>query len=94
MCDTICDSKREARVGVGDEVEFALCFDPKTLQLVARRVRVTKDSNESDGTEYTKRQVDPAKMTRFAKGPDGTRGFAIGRGKPLAPVDERAAIEA
>lgn len=36
-------------------------------------------------------QVDPAKMTRFAKGPDGTRGFAVGRGKGLTPASARAA---
>ena len=25
-----------------------------------------------------------AQQTKFAKGPDGTRGFAAGRGKPIA----------
>jgi len=61
------------------------------LQLVARRVRQTKEALEAEPAEYVKRQINPAKQTRFAKGPDGTRGFGIGRGKPLAPPTASAA---
>jgi hypothetical protein len=39
------------------QVEFVLCADPKTLQLVARRVRLTKEAAEPEAPEYTKRQV-------------------------------------
>ena len=42
--------------------------------------------------EWQKRPLEQrSNVIRYAKGPDGTRGFAIGRGRPIsappAPVD-------
>ena len=82
LSDVLVDPDRKSasvRVSVGDEVSFCLCAEPQSQQLVARRICQTKAAEETPREKQ--RQVDPAKMTRFAKGPDGTRGFAAGRGR-------------
>ena len=59
----------------------------------AREIKITKEAPKApERTEWVKRDIDPSKITRYAKGPDGTKGFAMGRGRPLAPAAAAEAI--
>ena len=45
----------------------------------------TKEAPKPEERVYQRRSlVSTREATRFAKGPDGTKGFAAGRGKPIA----------
>ena len=69
------NGRRDRRLGI----------NPKTGEVSARSIRVTKEAPKAAERQlWVKRE--PAERTnviRYAKGPDGTRGFTVGRGRPL-----------
>ena len=94
-------------LAAGDEVEFAVVPGAKPGELVAKCVSRTKEAPNPEGErQYSslrgkllaKGQTAPmAPQSKFAKGPDGTRGFGPPgcdrRGNPL-PVVEPPPLEA
>jgi len=68
---------------VGDEVEFVVAVNPKG-DLTAKNVVRTKEAPKAaERSSWVRREVTQRQVTRYAKGPDGTRGFAVGRGRAL-----------
>ena len=67
-----------AELNVGDEVTFMAAVNPKNGELTAMRVVRTKEAPKPpEREEWTRKAVlDPSQVTRYAKGPNGTRGFA------------------
>jgi len=69
----------------GDEVEFIVVFDMKTKSNTARQIRRTKaapDPGERPASKIFRGERKKDSLVT-AKGPDGTRGFAAGRGRPI-----------
>ena len=72
-------------LAAGDEVEFAVVTGGKPGELMAKSIARTKEAPKADeGYTSGRFKLGSAQQTKFAKGPDGTRGFAAGRGKPIA----------
>mmetsp|Transcript_7075 Transcript_7075/g.26024 ORF Transcript_7075/g.26024 Transcript_7075/m.26024 type:complete len:862 (-) Transcript_7075:135-2720(-) len=67
----------------GDEVEFAICKSPTSGQEMGRKIRRTKEAPVPVNDRKYKANGDKLVTFVLAKGPDGTRGFAAGRGRPL-----------
>jgi len=81
----------DVELATGDEVDFVLGVNTKSGELVARNLHVTKSAPKAaNRTEWVRRENACLSMPRYASGPDGTRGFSLGRGKrvsPSAPVE-------
>ena len=80
-------------LSAGDEVECILALNPKTGEISARALRVTKEAPKAPERQQKWVKREPAERTnviRYAKGPDGTRGFTVGRGKPVGDTGAAA----
>ena len=57
-----------------------------TGELAGRQIRVTKEAPKApEKIKWVKKDLsERTNIIHYAKGPDGTRGFAIGRGKARA----------
>eukprot|EP00963_Diacronema_lutheri_P006951 scaffold622_cov335-Pavlova_lutheri.AAC.19 len=79
------------QLNVGDEVECVLVMNPRNEELNARKVIRTKVALD---VPRRPREIKFAGKgfgnlaVRLAKGPDGTKGFSIGRGKAVPSVQE------
>ena len=77
---------KDASLSTGDEVECVLAIHPKTGEVAARMIKVTKEGPKApERAQWVKRELSArTNVIQYAKGPDGTRGFAVGRGRPIA----------
>ena len=88
----VADAKAVS-LATGDEVECVLAHHPKTGEVAARMIRRTKEAPKPpERQQWVKRELsERTNVIKYAKGPDGTRGFAIGRGRPVAAAATPAA---
>jgi len=88
-------------LNVGDELEYSLQVARKENEFAAKRVKVTtsapvdpnappKEKPSSDSPRPPRDSQFSGSQFQITKGPDGTRGFSLGRGAGLA--DKAAAI--
>ena len=76
---------KDTELNENDEVDFVLGHNLKTGEISARHIKVTKEAPKPIATKWVKKSiVERTNVIVYAKGPDGTRGFAAGRGKPIA----------
>ena len=82
----------QARLNVGDELEYALQAGRKSDEYTAKRVKIVVaapvDANaipsRSESPRMNRESQFSGSQFKITKGPDGTRGFEMGRGKGLA----------
>ena len=76
---------KDANLATGDEIECLLAVHPKTGEISARQIYVTKEAPKAaPKAQWVKKEAhERTNIIRYAKGPDGTRGFAMGRGRPI-----------
>ena len=72
-----------ASLNVGDEVEFYAFVDKVKGEAVARKLKRTKEAEVKAAPRGEWKKRDERAHSKFAKGPDGTKGFAEGS-RPLA----------
>ena len=79
-------AEKGVELGEFDEVELVLGHNLKTGEISARHIKVTKEAPKAkQGQGWVKKSIEArTNVIRYAKGPDGTRGFAGGRGRPIA----------
>ena len=68
-----------------DEVEFSICVNSVSGEETAKRMRRTKEATIPVNDRKYKAVGEKVVTFLLAKGPDGTRGFAAGRGKAIDP---------
>ena len=69
----------------GGEVEFYAFVDKVKGEAVARKLKRTKEAEVKAAPRGEWKKRDERAHSKFAKGPDGTKGFADGS-RPLAAV--------
>ena len=82
----------QSKLNVGDELEYALQVGRKADEFAAKRVKVVVaapvDPNAApsrpDSPRVNRDNQFSGSQFKITKGPDGTRGFEMGRGKGLA----------
>jgi len=66
---------------------------PKNGELSARDIHLIKEAPRApERTEWIRREIDSSKLTRYSKGPDGTKGFTLGRGTHLPASKDSSAF--
>ena len=80
---------KEASLCTGDEVDFVLGTNTKTGEVSAKQIVVTKEAPKApERSQWVKKELsERTNIIRYSKGPDGTRGFAAGRGRPISAAD-------
>lgn len=78
-------AEKDVTLCTGDEVSCVLGANPKTGEVAGRQIRVTKEAPKApERHQWVKKELkERTNIIHYAKGPDGTRGFAIGRGRPI-----------
>lgn len=82
----------QSRINVGDELEYSLQVGRKSDEFTAKRVKIVVaapvDPNampaRSESPRVNRESQFSGSQFKITKGPDGTRGFEMGRGKGLA----------
>jgi len=64
----------------GDEVGFIVTFDPRQKGLQAKKIVRTKEAIQR---QRKKSNLQAGPLVTTAKGPDGTIGFGVGRGRAV-----------
>ena len=85
---------KDVTLGTGDEVDFVLGVNLKTSEISAKQIVVTKEAPKApERAQWVKKDLaERTNIIRYSKGPDGTRGFAMGRGRPI--VADGGAVDA
>ena len=72
-------------LAAGDEVEYVLAHHPKTARSPRGSSGGQGGPQGAGAAAWVKRELsERTNVIHYAKGPDGTRGFAVGRGRPIA----------
>ena len=85
-------AEKDVTLSTGDEVEMVLAANTKTGEVSGKQIRRTKEGPKAPERAMWVRKELTARtnIIRYSKGPDGTRGFAAGRGRPIVASDADA----
>ena len=85
-------AEKDVTLSTGDEVEMVLAANTKTGEVSGKQIRRTKEGPKApERAMWVKKELTArTNIIRYSKGPDGTRGFAAGRGRPIVASDADA----